>query len=354
MSIKKNYKIKPDKLEKFISTVYEKCKLSKKHASIVAKGLVRADVRGVWSHGVVRAPIYCERILKKVANPKPKIKIKKIQRNILHVDGNNGLGFITSSIAMNECVKVAKKYGVGIAGICNSNHFGMAANYLEIATKNNCIAWVFTASSPALPPHGAMAAHFGTAPFAFGSPTGNKNKPFILDMACSAVARGKLKFAAKSGKKIPFGLALDKFGKPTNDGAKAFEGIMLPFGGMKGAGISWMMDIIGGIFTGANHSGNVKNQFGNNFSGPANVGHFMICLKADLFQNKNQFLKKMEYGIKKVKKLKLAKNFKEILHPGEPEYRKEQMIKKQGVILSEDIVKDLNELGDSVGVKSPF
>ena len=94
----------------------------------------------MWSHGVVRAPIYCRRILKKVANPKPKIKIKKIQRNILHVDGNNGLGFVTSDIAMNECVKVAKKYGVGIAGIYNSNHFGMAANYLEIATRNNCIA----------------------------------------------------------------------------------------------------------------------------------------------------------------------------------------------------------------------
>ena len=149
-------------------------------------------------------------------------------------------------------------------------------------------------------------------------------------------------------------IILHKFGKPTNDGAKAFEGIMLPFGGMKGAGISWMMDIIGGIFTGANHGGNIKNQFGNNFSGPANVGHFMICLKADLFQNKNQFLKKMEYGINKVKKLKLAKSFKEILHPGEPEYKKEQEIKKRGIILSADIVNDLNELGHSLGVKSPF
>ena len=354
MSVKQNYKIKPDKLENFISNIYQKCKVSKKHAMIIAKGLVRADVRGVWSHGVVRASIYCERIFKKVANPKPKIKFKKIQKNILHVDGNNGLGFVTSSLTMNKCVQIAKKNGIGIAGIYNSNHFGMAANYLEIATKNDCIAWVFTASSPALPPHGAMAAHFGTAPFAFGAPTMNKNKPFILDMACSAVARGKLKFAAKSGKKIPYGLALDKFGKPTNDGAKAFEGIMLPFGGMKGAGISWMMDIVGGIFTGANHSGNIKNQFGSNFSGPANVGHFMICLKADLFQNKKEFLKKMEYGIKKVKKLKLAKKFKEILHPGEPEYRKERIILKKGIVLTSDIVQDLNKLAKKLEVKSPF
>ena len=351
---KKNINIKHNILEKFICRIYEKYNVPKKYASIISKGLVRADIRGIWSHGIVRVPIYCKRIEKKVANPRPKIKFKNILRNILHIDGDNSLGFVTSTLAMKKCVQLAKKNGVAIAGIYNSNHFGMAANYLEIATKNNCIAWMFTSSSPALPPHGAMAAHFGTAPFAFGAPTANKNKPFILDMACSAVARGKLKFAAKSGKKIPYGLALDKYGKPTNDGAKAFEGIMLPFGGMKGAGISWMMDIIAGIFTGGFHSGNVKNQFGNDFSGPANVGHFIICLKADLFQNKKSFLKKIEYGIRKVKKLKKAKNFNEILHPGEPEFRAEQKNLKRGIVIPYEVANDLKALSAKLNIKSPF
>jgi len=103
-----------------------------------------------------------------------------------------------------------------------------------------------------------MAAHFGTAPFAFGSPTGNKINLLSWIWHVQRLPE-EIKVCCKSGK-IPFGLALDKFGKPTNDGAKAFEGIMLPFGGMKGAGISWMMDIIGGIFTGANHSGNSKKS----------------------------------------------------------------------------------------------
>jgi LDH2 family malate/lactate/ureidoglycolate dehydrogenase len=356
MNIKKNkitHRIKEATLQKFISAIFQKCKLSKKDADIVSNGLVRADMRGVWSHGVVRTSVYCNRILKKAANPKPNIKFKNIQKNIFHVDGNNGIGFVTSHLSMEKCIAAAKKYGVGIAGIYNSNHFGMAANYLEQATRNDCIAWVFTNASKALPPHGAMAPHFGTSPFAFGSPTNNRDNPFILDMASSSVARGKLKFAAQRGEKIPFGLALDKFGKPTNDGSKAFEGIMLPFGGMKGAGISWMMDIIAGIFTGANHSGEVKNAI-NDFSGPANVGHFMVCLKADLFQNKKSFVKKMQYGITKVRKLKRAKNFKEILYPGEPEYKKYLLNKKQGLSLTYDIVEDLNKLSKQFKIKSPF
>lgn len=348
-----NHKIKETTLQKFISIIFQKCKLSKLDADIVSRGLVRADMRGVWSHGVIRTSVYCNRILKKAANPKPNIKFKNIQKNIFHVDGNNGIGYVTAHLSMEKCITAAKKYGVGIAGIYNSNHFGMAANYLEQATRNNCIAWVFTNASKALPPHGAMAPHFGTSPFAFGCPTSNKENPFILDMASSSVARGKLKFAAQRGEKIPFGLALDKFGKATDDGYKAFEGIMLPFGGMKGAGISWMMDIIAGIFTGANHSGEVKNAI-SDFSGPANVGHFMICLKVDLFQNKKNFIKKMQYGITKVKKLKRAKSFNEILFPGEPEYRKYLLNKKQGLSLTYDIVEDLNKLSKKFEIKSPF
>jgi L-2-hydroxycarboxylate dehydrogenase (NAD+) len=353
-NIKNNvFKIKDTVLKKYLSNIFQKCALSKKHSDIVSHGLVNADLRGVWSHGVVRTSVYCKRILNKAAQAKPKIKFKKIYKNIFHVNGDNGLGFVTSYLTMEKCVQAAKKYGVGVAGIYNSNHFGMAANYLEQATKNNCMAWIFTNASKALPPHGAMQAHFGTSPFSFGCPTDNKNKPFILDMATSSVARGKLKFAAQRGEKIPFGLALDKFGKATDDGFKAFEGIMLPFGGMKGAGLSWMMDIVAGIFTGAAHSGAVKNAI-NDFSGAANVGHFIICLKANLFQNKLNFLKKIKFGIQTAKQLKLAKGFKEILYPGEPEYKKFIHNKKNGISLTLDVVKDLNALGTLLKIKSPL
>ncbi len=351
MTTKRRYK--KTELIQFVFKVLQKLGLNNLNSKTVAELIVRADVRGVWSHGIVRLPVYIKRIEKKSAKINPSIKFKKITNNIFHLSGDNGLGYIAASVGIKKCVSLAKKNGIGLVGINESNHFGMAANYLEVATKNKCIAWVFTNASKALPPHGAMAPFFGTSPFAFGCPTKNINKPFILDMASSSVARGKLKFAAQNNIKIPFGYALDKYGKPTNDGAKAFEGIMLPFGGMKGAGLSWMMDIVGGIFTGANHSGKVKNAI-TDFSGASNVGHLMICVRTDLFQSHLSFIKKIEFGIKEVKKLKKAKGFKKILHPGEPEYNNEITNSKKGILLSKDTVKELEKLSVKYNIKSPF
>jgi len=351
MSTKKNkIKFNYKKLEKFIQNIFISAGLNNKSAADVAYGLVRADLRGVWSHGAIRTNVYVNRILKKQINSKPKIKLIKKSNSAYLVDGNNGIGFTVAKTGIKKCIDLAKKNGVGLVGIKNSNHFGMASLYIEEAVRNNCIAWVFTNASKALPPHGAMEAHFGTSPFAFGAPTQNKDKPFVLDMASSAVARGKLKFAAIRGEKIPFGLALDKNGNPTNDGEKAWSGIMLPFGGMKGAGISWMMDIVGGILTGSNHSGMVKN-FISDFSGPARVGHLMICVRSNLFQSHNSFVKKMDQGIRIVKKLKKAKGFKEILHPGEPEYRNVIKNKKSGVEISIDQLKELNDLAIKLNAK---
>jgi LDH2 family malate/lactate/ureidoglycolate dehydrogenase len=337
----------------FIKKIFINANLSAFDSSIVASSLVKADLRGVWSHGIVRASVYYKRIEQGLAKAKPKIKFKKVFPSVTHIDGDNGLGFVVANKAIKECIKLAKKNGVGIVGVNNSNHFGMAALYIEVAAKNNCVSWVFTNASKAIPPHGSMTPHFGTSPFAFGCPTNNPEKPFIIDMASSSVARGKLKFAAQRGEKIPFGLALDKYGKPTNNGFKAFDGIMLPFGGMKGAAISWMMDIVSGIFTGAAHSGNVKNPI-KDFSTPSNVGHLMICIKADVFQSKKDFLKKMKTGIKKVKKLKLAKGFKEILHPGEPEYKSYIKNLKEGIPISKDVQLDLKKLAEKLNIKSIF
>ena len=330
-------------LEDFISKIFNKAGLSKEHSVITAKALVYSDAKGVWSHGVARTSVYCKRLDKGIANKKPNFKIKKIYSGVTSFDADNALGLVSADYAIKTTIQNAKENGIAITGVFNSNHFGRAALYLEQATKENCLAWIFTNASKALPPHGAMAAHFGTSPFAFGCPTKNVDKPFLLDMASSSVARGKLKYAAQRGEKIPFGLALDKDGKPTDDGFKAFEGIMLPFGGMKGAGISWMMDIVAGIFTGAAHSGNVKNAI-KDFSGPANVGHTMIVVKADLFQDIDSFLNKMETGIETAKKLKLANGFDEILHPGEPEYKKYKKNLKSGIQLSDDVIDDLKKL----------
>ena len=106
--------------------------------------------------------------------------------------------------------------------------------------------------------------------------------PFILDTSISMINRGKIRVAAREGRKIPEGVALDKLGKPTTDPKKALEGVQLPIAGFRGSGLAWMVDILSGVLTGGNHAGRVKDPF-TDFSGPQNIGHLFFVLKPNLF-----------------------------------------------------------------------
>src|SRR3546814_9494263 len=164
-------------------------------------------------------------------------------------DGGDGLGLVVGPRAMAEGIAVAKESGVGLAGVRRSGHFGTSSYYLTQAIEAGCIGMSFTTSSPALAPAGAAERLLGTSPFGFAAPTTGE-RTFLIDMAMSRVARGKLKFAAQRGEQVPLGYALDSAGRPTTDGKAAFEGTMLPFGEHKGAAMSWMMDVFAGVFTG--------------------------------------------------------------------------------------------------------
>merc|ERR1712127_1125734 len=221
------------------------------------------------SHGLSRLKMYCDRISKKVINPKAKIKVKKISQSIAHVDGNNSIGFVA---------------------VKNSGHYGLSGYYAEQAVKKGLMVMVFTNAPPAVAPHGALKSLFGTNPICFGTPTGSK-VPFILDTSISMINRGKIRVAARKNQSIPEGVALDKFGKPTTDPKKALEGVQLPIAGFRGSGLAWMVDILSGVLTGGNHAGRVKDPF-TDFSGPQNIGHLFITFKANLFQkNYNQRIK---------------------------------------------------------------
>ena len=131
-----------------------------------------------------------------------------------------------------------KKQELGLVAIKNSGHYGLSSFYAEQAVKKNLIALCFTNAPPAIAPYGAKKSLFGTNPICFGTPTGNK-VPFILDTSVSMINRGKIRVAAKLGHKIPLGVALDKFGKPTTDAKKALRGVQLPIAGFRGSGLAW-------------------------------------------------------------------------------------------------------------------
>jgi len=332
--------MKKNELKKLITKIFIKHKLSKNHANICAEAIVNAELVGAPSHGLSRLKMYCDRINKKVINPKPKIKIKKISQSITHIDANNSIGFVAADIGIKKAIENAKKTGFGLVGIKNSGHYGLSGYYAEQAVKKNLMALVFTNAPPAIAPHGALKTLFGTNPICFGTPTSSKI-PFILDSSVSMINRGKIRVAARTGKKIPDGVALDKFGNPTTNAKKALKGVQLPIAGFKGSGFAWMVDILSGVLTGGNHGGKVKDPF-DDFTGPQNIGHLFIVIKPNIFVgNYNQRIKE---NIKRIKKLPKIKGIREILYPGQNKYNRYKNNSNNEIQIPENISRDIDIL----------
>ena len=332
--------LKTQNLKKEIIKIFKKFGLNKNHALISTNALINAELVGAYGHGLSRLRMYCDRISKNLINPKPKIKIKKISNSISHIDADDAIGFVAADLAIKQAIKNAKKTGVGLVGVKNSGHYGLSGYYAEQAVKKNLITMIYTNAPPAIAPYGALKSLFGTNPICFGSPTGSK-VPFILDTSISMINRGKIRFAAKNNKKIPKGVALNKFGKPTTNAKDALQGVQLPIAGFRGSGLAWMVDILSGVLTGGNHSGRVKDPF-DDFSGPQNIGHLFITFKTNLFV-KNYNLR-IKDNIKKIKKLPKIKGVKEIVYPGQNKYKRFSVNFRKEIKLTKNTKKDLDFL----------
>ena len=331
--------MKSTNLKKLISNIFIKHGLIKNHANICADALVNAELVGAPSHGVSRLKMYCDRINKKVINPKPKIKIKNISKSISVVDADNSIGFVAAEIGIKKTIENAKKTGFGLVGIKNSGHYGLSGYYVEKAIKKDLLTFAFTNAPPAIAPHGGKKTIFGTNPICFGSPT-NNNIPFILDTSMSIINRGKIRVAAKLNKSIPKGVALDKFGNQTTNAKEALSGVQLPIGGFRGSGLAWMVDILTGVFIGSAHSGKVRDPF-DDFGGPQNIGHLFIAFKNNLFvKNYKQEIKININRIKNIPKIKGEK----IYYPGERKFFRKKINSKRTIKIPSSIKRDLDNL----------
>ena len=332
--------MKTKNLKKEVIKIFKKFGLSGNHASISANALINAELVGAYGHGLSRLKMYCDRISKKVINPKPQIKIKKISESISHIDANDSIGFVAADIAIKKAIGNAKKTGIGLVAVKNSGHYGLSGYYAEQAVKKNLVTMIYTNAPPAIAPHGSFKSLFGTNPICFGTPTGSKI-PFILDTSISMINRGKIRVAARNNQKIPKGVALDKFGKMTTDAKKALQGVQLPIAEFRGSGLAWMIDILSGVLTGGNHAGKVKDPF-DDFSGPQNIGHLFITFKTNLFVK--NYKNRIKQNIRKITKLPKIKGVKEIVYPGQNKYKRFKMNSKKGIVLSKMIQNDLEFL----------
>jgi len=319
------------------------------NAEIVARCLVAADLRGVDTHGVNRIPSYMARIRQGVLDPKAQPTLNQVTPVVAQVDAHNAFGFVAAHMGMQHACEMAEVYGIGMVSVKHSNHFGMSAWVVQQAIDAGMMSLVFTNSSPALPVWGGKSKLMGVSPIACGAPAG-KEKPFILDMAPSVAARGKIYKAKRRGEKIPTDWALDAEGRQTDDPAAALEGVMLPMGGPKGSALSIMMDVFSGVLSGSAFAGHVTNPYDP--SKPADVGHFLVAIKPDLFMSPEDFKARMDYLYQRVIESDKMVGVDRIYFPGEIEQLTEQRRRTEGIPYVDAEIKALNEEGDKVNAGS--
>jgi LDH2 family malate/lactate/ureidoglycolate dehydrogenase len=332
----------------FVEAVLVHSGLRPRDASTVATCLVRANLRGVDTHGIARLPNYLDRLQRNLIEPRPLLTPQRVGPSVATLDGQNAFGFVVATRAIDEAIVLARDSGVGIVSARRSTHFGMAATYVLQAIESGFIALVMTNASPGLPPWGSKRALLGTSPIAIGAPV-ERGSPFVLDMSPTVVARGKIRRAVELDQPIPLGWALDASGKPTTDPEAALDGVLLPIGDHKGSGLAIAMDILGGVISGAAFGGEVGDQY-RDFDRPQNVGHFFLVIRPDLSISLAEYYSRMASLMQRIRASERAKGFTEVLVPGELEFRMEQERLVAGIPVSSKLCKQLDDVADTTGV----
>jgi LDH2 family malate/lactate/ureidoglycolate dehydrogenase len=338
-------------LLRFASGVFERLDVPAKEAREVAACLVKAELRGVDSHGLVRLPVYSRRVQAGVVNARPAVRIVPSASAAALVDGDNGLGPVVASQAMDAALDLARRHGTGFVGVRNSNHFGPAAYYVEKALAHGCIGLAISNAPPNMAPFGGMLRFLGTNPVAVSVPAGEE-PPLIFDASTSVVARGKIIVAAHKQVPIPEGWAIDPDGYPTTDPEKALAGAVLPFGGPKGSAISFVIDVLCGVLTGAAFAQHLNTL--ENLGAVQNVGHVLAAVRTDLFLPDDEFRRRMDAILRMLKASPPAPGAgNRVLVPGEIELANEQANKARGIALAAPVVAQLVSLGAEHDVPFP-
>jgi (2R)-3-sulfolactate dehydrogenase (NADP+) len=219
-------------------------------ATMTAAALVDAELQGLPSHGVSRIPQYTTHLRNGRADGTALPMVVRSKGGAVLIDAHSGLAFPACALAVQEAIARAREFGVAFAGVANSHHFGVAAWHLLPVAAAGMVGLAFGNSPAAMPAAGGKRPLFGTNPIAAIFPR-RDGAPLTIDLSLSEVARGKLMVAAKEGRSIPLGWALDAQGQPTTDPKAGMEGSMLPMGGTKGAMLALIVELLACALTGA-------------------------------------------------------------------------------------------------------
>ncbi|QYY33866.1 Ldh family oxidoreductase (plasmid) [Cupriavidus pinatubonensis] len=353
MEAENNVRVSEASLKNYCVEIFTRVGVSHGEAIEVTDNLVEADLRGVDSHGVVRFPIYIKRLLDGGTNAAPKITLVRDALTSAVMDGDNGLGHLVGIRAMELAIEKGKAGNCAFVAVRNSNHFGAAAYYTEMAARNNMIGFSFTIGAiNHMTPWGGAEAVLGNNPFSIAFPTPG-DFPIVLDMACSIAARGKIIVAAKEGTPIPAEWATGPDGLPTTDAVEALKGFVVPVGGPKGYALTLIVGLLSTMLSGAFFGRDVGDLYEKTTTAQ-NSGHLFGVLPVEAFDDVEAYMQRMRKAMGDITGAKRATGVERIYLPGEREFISLGMRRREGIPLGNSLIKELQELGEQYGVPLPL
>ncbi|MEX1335497.1 MAG: Ldh family oxidoreductase [Candidatus Limnocylindrales bacterium] len=327
-------------------------------AADVAEVLVAADRRAIASHGTARLPQYLALIEAGTMDPSARPEQVRSKAAIELFDAHNGWGHHASRVAMDAAIEGARKTGSYTAVVRASNHFGIAGWYALRAADAGLIGVSMTNTSPLVAATRGVDPVLGTNPLAVAAPAGRRVH-FCLDMATSTITRGKVEVASRRHEQLQPGWAIDAAGRPTTDPAAAFEGALLPLGGVeetgghKGYGLTLVVDLLSGVLGGSTAAPLIIPLFSTR-DGAADLGQVFIAIDPDAIDEPGAFERRLEAELDLLVAARTAPDAPDrILIPGEPEAKAESRSDARGVVIDVEHHANLVEVGDRVGVPFP-
>ncbi len=337
----------------FICDSLRKVGLSDQDAARTAELMVAADLAGADAHGVFRLPHYVRRIKAGGINPHPNITVKKTAPATAMVDGDNGMGHLVMARVATTAIDLAKDSGVAWVGARRSNHAGAAGVYAEMTLAHDMVGiYSVVANANHMPMWGGAENLLGTNPIAFAIPAGEE-PPVVLDIATTVVSYGTVKSYRLQGKPMPEGWMIDaKTGAPLTDPARSAEGLLLPIGGYKGAGLALVLGLLAGPLNGAAFGRDVID-FNYNDTDACDTGHFFIALDVSRFIPVSDFKREVDRQLRELRQSQRLPGVEAIRLPGEQRAERQRDRKQNGIPIAAEVVAMLDKLAAELGVQPP-
>jgi uncharacterized oxidoreductase len=314
-------------------------------ARVVAEHLTSAHLAGHDSHGIIRIPQYHQHAREGRLNAAATVEIERETPGTALLNGNWTWGQVTAKQAMDIAIEKARHHHIAAVGARQCYHVGRVGSFALLAAGRGFIAriWCNGHGIVRVAPWGGAEARLATNPVAIAVPTGGR--PILVDITTSVVAEGKIRVAKNKGEKVPDGWLLDKDGAPTNDPAALYDGgTLLPFGGpvgYKGFGLGMVVDLLGGALTGAGCGVMSKEKIGN--------GLLVEVVDPAAFVERDVFLRRVDDYVAYLRSAKAAPGVKEILMPGEPEFRMEDQRRRDGISVDDETWRQVCETAAALG-----